>query len=97
MSFKVHVEPSGHEFSVETGETILDAAIRQGVNLPYGCRNGFCGDCLATLAAGQVDYPNGKPPVMADDSNGECYICQAAPASDLTIAVREIVQSKDLP
>ncbi|MEW7993392.1 MAG: FAD-binding oxidoreductase, partial [Candidatus Thiodiazotropha endolucinida] len=30
-------------------------------------------------------------------SNGECYICQAAPASDLTIAVREIVQSKDLP
>ncbi|MEW8024371.1 MAG: CDP-6-deoxy-delta-3,4-glucoseen reductase [Candidatus Thiodiazotropha sp.] len=97
MSFKVHVEPSGHEFSVETGETILDAAIRQGVNLPYGCRNGFCGDCLATLAAGQVDYPNGKPPVMADDSNGECYICQAAPASDLIIAVKEIVQSKDLP
>ncbi|MEW8069300.1 MAG: CDP-6-deoxy-delta-3,4-glucoseen reductase [Candidatus Thiodiazotropha sp.] len=97
MSFKVHVEPSGHEFSVETGETILDAAIRQGVNLPYGCRNGFCGDCLATLAKGQVDYPNGRPPVMADESNGECYICQATPVSELTIAIKEIAQSKDLP
>ncbi|MCG8010341.1 MAG: 2Fe-2S iron-sulfur cluster-binding protein, partial [Candidatus Thiodiazotropha weberae] len=47
MSHKVQVEPSGHQFTVEENETILDAAIRQGVNLPYGCRNGFCGDCRA--------------------------------------------------
>ncbi|MES9972361.1 MAG: CDP-6-deoxy-delta-3,4-glucoseen reductase [Candidatus Thiodiazotropha sp.] len=97
MSFKVQVDPSGHVFSVETGETILDAAIRQGINLPYGCRNGFCGDCLATLTTGQVDYPNGIPPVMADDSHGECYICQATPTTDLSIEVKEIAQSKDIP
>ncbi|PVV05812.1 MAG: CDP-6-deoxy-delta-3,4-glucoseen reductase [gamma proteobacterium symbiont of Ctena orbiculata] len=97
MSYKVQVEPSGHEFSVESGETILDAAIRQGINLPYGCRNGFCGDCLATLATGQVDYPNGIPPVMVDDQNGECYICQATPTTHITIEVKEIAQSKDIP
>ncbi|MGD8913287.1 MAG: CDP-6-deoxy-delta-3,4-glucoseen reductase [Candidatus Thiodiazotropha sp.] len=97
MSFKVQVEPSGHEFTVESDESILDAAIRQGINLPYGCRNGFCGDCLATLTKGQVDYPNGKPPVMADEASGECYICQAAPVSDLTISVREVAQSQDIP
>ena len=54
MSFRVHVEPSGHEFNVEQDESILDAAIRQGVNLPYGCRNGFCGKCQSTLLYGEV-------------------------------------------
>ena len=56
MSFKVHVEPSGHEFNVEAGESILDAAIRQGINIPYGCRNGFCGSCQSALLAGDIDY-----------------------------------------
>jgi CDP-4-dehydro-6-deoxyglucose reductase len=96
MSYKVQVEPSGHEFQVETDESILDAAIRQGINLPYGCRNGFCGDCLATLTTGQVDYPKGKPPVMADEHHDECYICQASPLSDLKITVKEIAQSSDI-
>jgi CDP-4-dehydro-6-deoxyglucose reductase len=96
MSFKVQVEPSGHEFQVEKDECVLDAAIRQGINLPYGCRNGFCGDCLATLSSGQVDYPNGNPPVMADESQGECYICQAVPQSDITIMVKEIARSSDI-
>ncbi|MEW8429821.1 MAG: 2Fe-2S iron-sulfur cluster binding domain-containing protein, partial [gamma proteobacterium symbiont of Ctena orbiculata] len=97
MSFKVQVAPSGHEFSVESGEKILDAAVRQGVNLPYGCRNGFCGDCQASLTQGSVDYPDGRPPVMADNSEGICYTCQAVPASDLAIEVVEIAQSRDIP
>jgi CDP-4-dehydro-6-deoxyglucose reductase len=97
MSYKVQVEPSGHEFSVEAGEKILDAAVRQGINLPYGCRNGFCGDCQANLTLGSVDYPEGNPPVMADDSSGVCYTCQAVPTSDLSIEVVEIVQSNDIP
>ncbi|MES9834890.1 MAG: CDP-6-deoxy-delta-3,4-glucoseen reductase [Candidatus Thiodiazotropha sp.] len=97
MSFIVQVAPSGHEFSVESGEKILDAAVRQGVNLPYGCRNGFCGDCQASLTQGSVDYPDGRPPVMADNSEGICYTCQAVPASDLAIEVVEIAQSRDIP
>ena len=96
MSFKVHVEPSGHEFQVEAGETILDAAIRQGINLPYGCRNGFCGNCQSTLLAGDIDYPDGPPPALDANQEGACLTCQGVPKSDLRLEVREISAAQDL-
>ncbi|MES9942713.1 MAG: CDP-6-deoxy-delta-3,4-glucoseen reductase [Candidatus Thiodiazotropha sp. 6PLUC2] len=96
MTHKVQVEPSGHQFTVEDDETILDAAIRQGINLPYGCRNGFCGDCRATLSNGQINYPNGQPPVMSDNETDICYTCQAHAQSDIAIGVSEIIQSQDI-
>jgi CDP-4-dehydro-6-deoxyglucose reductase len=54
MSFKVTVLPSGKQFSMQTGESILDAALRTHVVLPYGCRNGACGSCKAQVLSGQV-------------------------------------------
>ncbi|MEJ2621242.1 MAG: CDP-6-deoxy-delta-3,4-glucoseen reductase [Candidatus Thiodiazotropha sp.] len=96
MSHTVKVEPSGHQFTVEENETILDAAIRQGINLPYGCRNGFCGDCRASLSQGEINYSNGQPPVMSDNETDVCYICQASASSDLTIGVSEVVASSDI-
>ncbi|MET0066948.1 MAG: CDP-6-deoxy-delta-3,4-glucoseen reductase [Candidatus Thiodiazotropha sp.] len=96
MSHRVQVEPSGHQFTVEEDETILEAAIRQGVNLPYGCRNGFCGDCRATLKNGAVHYPDGVPPVMAEHEQEACYTCQAHPGSDITLGIVEITQSQDI-
>jgi CDP-4-dehydro-6-deoxyglucose reductase len=96
MSHKVQVEPSGHQFTVKEDETILDAAIRQGVNLPYGCRNGFCGDCRAILSQGEINYPNGQPPVMSDNETDVCYTCQATTNSDLTIGVTEVIASADI-
>jgi CDP-4-dehydro-6-deoxyglucose reductase len=96
MTHKVQVEPSGHSFTVEASETILDAAIRQGINLPYGCRNGFCGDCRASLSAGEINYPNGQPPVMSDNETDICYTCQASAASDITLGVTEILASQDI-
>jgi CDP-4-dehydro-6-deoxyglucose reductase len=96
MSHKVKVEPSGHQFTVEENESILDAAIRQGINLPYGCRNGFCGDCRAALSQGEINYPNGQPPVMSDNETDICYTCQATTSSDITIGVAEVVASSDI-
>ena len=55
MSYKVTNKPSGHEFWVEAGETVLDAALRAGCILPYGCRNGTCGSCLGKVLEGVVD------------------------------------------
>jgi len=52
----VRLEPSGHTFTVNPGETILEAALRQGVGLPYGCRNGACGACKGTLKSGEIAY-----------------------------------------
>ncbi|MCU7921913.1 MAG: CDP-6-deoxy-delta-3,4-glucoseen reductase [Candidatus Thiodiazotropha sp. (ex Dulcina madagascariensis)] len=96
MSYKVQVDSSSHEFNVEREEDILGAATRQGINLPYGCRNGFCGECRATLISGKVSYPNGEPPAMAGGENGICYTCQAVPSSDLVIGVTEILHSQDI-
>ncbi|MEP7102537.1 MAG: 2Fe-2S iron-sulfur cluster-binding protein, partial [Burkholderiales bacterium] len=45
MPFTVTVQPSGRTFSVDRDEAILAAAIRQGVGLPYGCKDGACGSC----------------------------------------------------
>jgi CDP-4-dehydro-6-deoxyglucose reductase len=96
MTFKVQVEPSGHEFSVEGEETLLEAAIRQGVNLPYGCRNGFCGDCRSVLIEGEVNYPEGTPPALEGQDEGLCLTCQAVPLGDIKLHVQEIAQAQDL-
>jgi CDP-4-dehydro-6-deoxyglucose reductase len=89
MSFNVKLVASDRVFSVEPEETILDAALRESVGLPYGCRNGQCGSCAAQLVSGQVKYPEGEPPALADVAPGACLCCKAVPASDLELEVRE--------
>jgi len=91
MTFQVGIENSQHHFTVESGESILDAALRQGFSLPYGCRNGACGSCVATLLAGHVQYPHGEPDALADQDTGDqIVVCQAHPQSDLVISAREV-------
>ncbi len=96
MSFTVHIEPSGHCFSVEADETVLDAALRQNVGLPYGCRNGACGACVGSLEAGEVDYPSGKTEALTQAGEGACLLCQAVPRSDLTCRVNELELAEEI-
>jgi CDP-4-dehydro-6-deoxyglucose reductase len=95
MSFTVTISATGHAFEVEENETILDAAIRQHIGLPYGCRNGRCGSCAADLLAGEVRY-HGSPPALDDVGAGKCLPCQGFAASDLTVAVREAEGTADI-
>ena len=95
MSFSVTIDSSGHQFEVEDNETILDAAIRQHVGLPYGCRNGRCGACAATLLEGEVKY-YGSPPALEEAGEGKCLPCQGFAASDLKIEAREATSAADL-
>jgi CDP-4-dehydro-6-deoxyglucose reductase, E3 len=53
MVHKVTVRPSGREFTAEAGETILAAALRAGIGLPYGCKSGTCGTCKSKVVDGQ--------------------------------------------
>jgi CDP-4-dehydro-6-deoxyglucose reductase len=94
--FTVHAEPSGHQFDVAPDETVLAAALRQGVGLPYGCRNGQCGSCNATLLAGTVDYPDGRPPALEGALADACTCCKAVPRSDLRLRVREVQHLADI-
>ena len=98
ISYKVEVESSGHHFTVEQGESVLDAALRQGVTLPYGCRGGTCGSCKGKIIEGNVDYGDYSPLALSDveRTSGMVLFCQAKPRSDLKVSVREIRRSGEL-
>ncbi|NOQ87726.1 MAG: 2Fe-2S iron-sulfur cluster binding domain-containing protein [Gammaproteobacteria bacterium] len=98
MSFKIRVPASGHEFIAEENETILEAAIRQGVGLPYGCRNGACGKCAGEVISGKTRCDSDSLRAMAKQEfeAGKTLFCQACAASDLEIKVREIVKGADI-
>lgn len=90
---RVTLLPSQQVLTVERGETILDAALRAGLNLPHSCKGGHCSSCRARIRAGEVNYPLGRPLGLMEDEarDGYALLCQAHPASeDLTIEVREI-------
>ena len=98
MAFKVRIEESGHAFEVEENESVLDAALRQGLALPYGCRNGACRSCKGRLIEGEVHYPEGTPKALTplDNAQGWTLFCKAHPKSDLRIDVEEIVGAQDI-
>jgi len=91
MTATVKLAPSGTEIQVEPDESILDAALRQGVMLPYSCRGGSCGACEAQVLCGSVDYPLGEPNALNPDQRaaGRALLCQAHARIDLTVKVRE--------
>lgn len=98
MSFKVHVHPSGHTFQVEDGETVVDAAVRSGVALPYGCRGGFCGACKGKVLAGEYRYEDEPGGLEEGDAEaGLALFCQAHPTSDMTIQVDEVASEEQIP
>ena len=98
MSFKIRVPESGHEFLAEAGETILEAALRQGVGLPYGCRNGACGKCSGEVISGttECDVEGLRAMAKKEHEAGKTLFCQACASSDLEIKVREITKSSDI-
>jgi CDP-4-dehydro-6-deoxyglucose reductase len=95
---KVTVQPSGQSFDVEESESVLTAALRQGVMLPYGCKNGACGSCKGKIVSGSVDYGHYHARVLTEDerAHGKALFCQARPLGELVIECRTIGAAKDL-
>lgn len=56
MSYTVTIEPTGEQIEVEQDQTILQAALRQGVWLPFACGHGTC-----TLQVAQVPWISARP------------------------------------
>lgn len=99
MSHQVTVMPSGHQFVVAPGHTVLDAALQAGVMLPYSCKNGACSSCKGKITAGEVELgPHQAASLTADEvARGMSLFCVAKPLSDLTIEVREVQGVGDIP
>jgi len=98
MPHTVTIRSSGHTFNVNAGESVLDAALRQGVVMPYGCRNGACGSCLGAVLSGEVHYEGDPPPALsaADAAAGKALFCQARTSGHLNIDVREVDAARDI-
>jgi CDP-4-dehydro-6-deoxyglucose reductase len=92
MPFTVTLQPSGRSFSVDRDEPILAAAIRQGIGLPYGCKDGACGSCKCRLLEGRVIHGahQAKALSAAEEAAGLTLTCQAAPQTDVVLEVRTV-------
>jgi CDP-4-dehydro-6-deoxyglucose reductase len=95
---RVTLQPSGLQFDVEEGESVLTAALRQGYVLPYGCRNGACGSCKGKLLEGTVDYGTYQKKALTDEekAQGKALFCQARPLGPITIEARTVGAAKDI-
>jgi len=99
MTFNITIKPSNHSFPTEVGETILDAGLKHGHVLPYGCRNGVCGVCKGKVLQGTVDHGNYQGHALSESeiAAGMALFCCASPQSDLVIECHEVSTTQDIP
>lgn len=98
MAARVKLEPGGQEFLVEGNDTILEAALRAGLSLAYGCSNGSCGDCRARLVQGQIGRVRPQDCMLGESekAQGVFLPCSHAPVTDVVIEA-SIIGSADIP
>ena len=98
-SFRVTLQPSGHGFTTDGSDPVLQAALDAGLTLPYGCRNGACGTCKGKVIDGLVDHGSAQDQALstADRAGGLALFCCAKPLSDLVLECREVGTAKDIP
>lgn len=99
MSFTVTVQPAGRTFEVQRDEPILAAAIRSGIGLPYGCKDGACGSCKSRLLEGRVIHGAHQQKALstAEEEAGLVLTCCAAPQTDCVIEARTVPGAGEFP
>jgi ferredoxin-NAD(P)+ reductase (naphthalene dioxygenase ferredoxin-specific) len=88
MPFAITIRQHGGPIAIEPGETILEAALAQGVPYPHGCRSGNCGACKSVLEAGEVDLAPYSDYALTEEERAQGLIlaCRATPWSDAAVA-----------
>ncbi|HNZ56604.1 MAG TPA: CDP-6-deoxy-delta-3,4-glucoseen reductase, partial [Methylophilaceae bacterium] len=89
---RITVQSTHHQFEARPSQTILEASIAAGVNLPYGCRSGSCGNCKGDIISGEIDYGEYAASALTDAEKaaGKALFCCAHPLTDVVIECREI-------
>ena len=95
----VLVQPSGRTFSVAAGESVLSAGIRQGIGLPYGCKDGACGTCKCKMLTGKVQHGTHQSKALSteEEASGLILTCCAVPEADLVLESRQVTELGALP
>ena len=99
MTFSVKVQPAGRLFQVQRDETLLAAAIRQGLSLPYGCKDGACGSCKSRLLEGRVIHGAHQLKALSTEEEAQGYLltCCATPQTDCSIESRQVTALGQYP
>ncbi len=90
MTFNVTVANSEYRFPCEPNESVLDAAQRAGLEIPFSCRKGVCGTCKGRVVPGETRAFSGDALGPAERAEGQALFCNTRPRSDLVIAPRSI-------
>lgn len=95
----MRIEPSGHIFAVEGSESLLEAALRAGLALEYGCSVGSCGKCKARVVSGTTlkTHHSDYPLTAAEKTAGVVLMCCNSAAADLVIEAGEAHGAADMP
>jgi CDP-4-dehydro-6-deoxyglucose reductase len=99
LSFNVSVLPSNRSFTVLADEPILTAGIRQGVAMPYGCKDGACGSCKCKMLEGKVIHGTHQPKALSAEEEAAGYIltCCGKPLSDIVLESRQVTSADAFP
>ncbi|BAU46845.1 ferredoxin [Sulfurifustis variabilis] len=99
MPAEVTLLPSGHRFSVQEHDTLLEAALRAGLAPDYGCSSGNCGLCKARVISGIAERVRPHDYVMSESEKSAGYIlmCACAARTDLVLEAGEARDPRDIP
>ncbi|MCB1761445.1 MAG: 2Fe-2S iron-sulfur cluster binding domain-containing protein [Gammaproteobacteria bacterium] len=99
VSASVRLLPSGHEFFLEGSESILDAGLRAGLYIDYGCSSGNCGACKCRVVSGAVRKLRNHDYVLSAKEQEQGYIlaCSNTAISDLVVEASEAGVEEELP
>lgn len=99
MTFTITLQPANRTFTVEADEAMLPAAIRQGIGLPYGCRDGACGSCKSKLLQGRVVHGVHQVKALspAEEDAGYILTCCGVPLTDCVVEARSVPGAGEHP
>ena len=99
MTYTITVQPSGRSFEAEPAETMLAAGIRQGIGLPYGCKDGACGSCKCKKISGTVTHGPHQDKALSAQEEADGYVltCCGTATSDVVLESRQVTHAGAFP
>jgi CDP-4-dehydro-6-deoxyglucose reductase len=99
MTYQITVQPSGRSFTTESEETILSAAIRAGIGMPYGCKDGACGSCKCKKLSGTVVHSEHQAKALSSEEEAAGFVltCCATAQSDVQLESRQVTDASAFP
>lgn len=89
MTAQVTLLPKGQTFEILGNESLLEAGLRTGMPMPYGCSNGSCGDCKCRVVSGDVVKvrPHDYMLTAAEKAQRYTLACSYTAVGDVSVEV----------